>query len=224
MALDRRYSESITQLRDTESSRLEEGGVKLTRTVVYHGQYTALKALRDSLLFTAKTTQLSPEDAGQGTLTVTYENPVDLPDDGGDPPPPVYEVIWQELRQPVEQAPPFSDLSNEDLQEIEEALSGEGDAPTEAGAKLNLYNLKRRGVNEYALGVPVVRATLSGLTTRPSAEKAWTRSSPPGEAGGPAGYEWMLTASEVRNDGETFTSVREWTGAETWDPILYPSS
>lgn len=226
--LDPRYNTNLTRLRQSIETTVGERSATFRTTEVWAGPYALLKLKQESLWASASSSTLTPDDAGHGTLTVVYELTRTLPvGEGEEEPGPVYELIWQELRKPVEEHPHFADLTSENHAAIAAALSGEADPPTTPAEAVELYALKIKGVTEYAIGVPVIRATESGLTARPSSTPCWVRDNPPAGSGGPAGYEWMLTACEIRQEGTAKAPVwsrsREWTGAEAWDSILYPA-
>jgi hypothetical protein len=228
MAVQLKGPDAIIKKRDTVETKRDPSGRSVTfrSTEVHEGPYARLVAKRNAVWASASTTTLVPTTAGHGMLTIVYEETREVPQKEGDePPPPSYEVISQEVRQPIHTAPAFKDLTAEARARIDAAIAGEAAPPTTAGAELDLYTRLARGQTEWVTGAPVVRATETGLTTKPASEAIWVRDNPPSEAGAPGGYDYLLTASEVRGpDNGTYTRVREWTGAKEWDQVIYPSS
>jgi hypothetical protein len=213
MALSRHYSDQVTELSPVISSAAG-GKVKVKRT--FTGPYGVLRTLAETFWVAAESTELSPTTAGEGQLTVTSAGV-----EGQEPPPDVVELTWQELRLPVTEHPAFNAITPQRKKEIRKAAEEEGTFTPGNEAEGYLYNLLAAGTTEYAVGAPVVRRTRT-LRTEPGGGGAWTRENPPALA--PEGYEWLKTANETRQEGDTYTHTEEWTGAERWDPVLYPGS
>lgn len=213
MALIPKLSGGLVQQRSTITTNDE--GVT-TETQTWTGPYSQLLIKQNAVRATAKSTSLSPTEADGGVLTITYET---APTDENAPPD-VIELIWAELRLPVTQHPAFKDIPADRKKAIKTlAETEDATAPSDAD-ELKLYNLLAAGTTEYAVGAPVVRRTRT-RRRNPGGGGAWIRETPPALA--PAGYEWLKTANETRKEGKSYTHTEEWTGAETWDAILYPA-
>ena len=214
MAVIRKLSSAIAKIRDT---RTVNDGAQ-TKVETWQGPYNLLEAKQNAIGFKAKSTNLAP-DGPNGILTITYEVPA----------PENYEftgsqtsieVIWQELRRPIETHPMFAGLSAAEIKDAKtKADAGDAEAPTTALVN-KLYEYLVKGTTEYSLGVPLVRRTKTRKGGTQGGGKAWIRDTPPVNV--PGDWEFLKTADERRKDGKTFTLVEEWTGAEKWDRDLYP--
>ena len=225
MAIDRKINQGISKLRDAVATSISGSTITRTITETWVGPYVLLQRKQESVWRTALNTSLTPTAADSGQLTYTYEQKIDLGTEGTQLPEPTIEVIWQELRKPVTEHPAFASLSAETIKAIRDAAEEpleDATLPPEAGeAGGQLYDLLIKGVTEYATGVPVVRRNSTKRAGDAGGGNAWTRESPPVSV--PGSWEWMKTADERREDGDTFTLVEEWTGANSWDSTLYPS-
>lgn len=214
-------NQGLTQMRDSVVTSVSGKTVTRTITETWIGEYARLKSKQESSWKTSISTNLQPGDGGNGTLTIVREEKIELQEEA-ELPEPTTEVIWQELRIPVTQHPAFKDLDAETVKKIrKDAESEDGTAPTNE-VELKLYNLLAKGVTEYATGVPVVRRNSTKRSGDAGGGNAWVRGNPPVDVSG--SWEWMKTADERREDGDTFTLVEEWTGATQWDDTLYPTS
>lgn len=221
MSVLRKISTGIIKIKDTRT--VNDG--TLTKVETWTGPYSELETKQNTIGNTANSTSLAP-DGPNGTLTVTYETP----------PSETYEysgsqksteVIWQELRKPIEQHPMFKDVSETDIKLAREAAdTGGAEGEALAGALVSvtqdLYKYYVRGVTEYSLGVPVVRRTKTRRNGSQGGGNAWIRDEPPVKV--PGTWQWLKTADERRKDGRTFTHIEEWTAANEWDEKLYPKS
>lgn len=214
MAIQRKIGTGLVK----EKSVRATTPTSITLTETWTGPYLELQIKQDSVILTSKSTALSPTDAGDGELTIVYESVVE---EEAELPPPVNELIWSELRLPVQEHPAFNGVSAQRKKEIKAAAESEdGTAPTDPAEK-KLYDLLAAGTTEYAIGAPVVRRTQT-LDRAPGGGDAWVRATAPTLA--PDGYEWLKTANETREESGTYTHTEEWTGAKKWDDILYPAS
>jgi hypothetical protein len=196
--------------------------VQLTQTWV--GPYAELKTKLEAVYLEAKSAALTPTEAGEGELVITYEQ--QLTADVSKRPPSVetIEVIWSELRQPVETAPAFIDLTADQIKKIRDAAEGPADEaqlPPDAGeAGGKLYDLLRKGTTEWVTGVPVIRRTTTNVQGNIAGGNAWFRDTPPDTP--PGGWQFIKSADERRQVGYRFDQVEEWIGAKHWDETLYP--
>lgn len=211
----------LTQLR---SSRSSSDGTTLTETESWTGAYAELKLKQDAVIARVKGTTLEPTEADHGRLTIVRESVV--PSDGSIESGPfeiITEVLWQELRKPVESHPIFAELSDALIKSAKDKAASDGPAEApddELAAKL--YSKLVRGNTEYSTGVPLVRRTTTKISGNLTAGNAWFRDTPPVVP--PGGWEFLKTADERRRDGTAFNQVEEWTGANEWDPDLYPAA
>lgn len=169
-----------------------------------------------------------PEEGASGVLVVILNDYVNNDDDGGNGSGnETTEVEWVQLEKSISEHPAFTDALTEDAiatiikaAENNEALpatNGQGETAT-----LALYNRVRAGVTSYIVYAPVIRRT-SALTSAPSSSNAGGRENPPG--GLVSGdWEWLKTADRVVSPGQNsdYEQIEEWTGADVWDPVLYP--
>ena len=221
MAIERKLNEGYSPRRAQVATKLEGATVRSTITETYSGPYAELRLLQDALASVRPATSLQPDQAGNAILTATREETYS-PSTTEEPPPPVIEVLWQELRLPVEQNPAFDILSPAQKKAVRAAAESEaGQEPEDINEK-KLYLLLAAGTTEYSTGVPVVRRTSTKRTGDEGGGGAWFRDTPPGSI--PPGYEWLKTADERRSEDGSFTLVEEWTGATVWDPDLYPAT
>jgi hypothetical protein len=209
--------QGLVQLRSSISST---DGTTVTETTTFTGPYAELKLKQASLIFTAKGTALTPTSAGEGQLTVTQETELTA-EYAAVPGTVTTEVIWQELRKPVETNPFFADLTPAQIADAK--LKVEADPPwsptNELAAKL--YEKLVRGTTEWVTAVPVVRRTTTRVRGDLAGGGAWFREDPPIAVDG--SWEWMKTTDDRRREGKSFTRTEEWTAAESWDEDLYPS-
>lgn len=216
MAVIRKINTGINKIRDV---RTTNDGVQ-TKVETWTGPYALLETKQNAIGFSAKSTNLTP-DGPNGTLTITYEIPA--PEDYQFTGSQIsIEVVWQELRKPVETAKYFADLTGKQVAAIKKLIDEGGEEPSEGytAAEIKLYNLLAKGTTEYNTGVPVVRRTTTRKSGNQGGGGAWMRDNPPVDV--PGSWEWLKTADERRKDGRSFTLVEEWTAAEEWDKDLYP--
>jgi hypothetical protein len=205
----------IVQLR---SVRTSQEGNTFTETQTFTGPYADLVAKQNANLG-AKGTNLEPTEANHGKLTLTFESQTsDYHFDGRRET--FTEVLWQELRKPVETNPCFKDMSEADIVAVKKAIENGDPIPTEGELVAKLYNKLARGTTEWSTGVPVVRRTTTRVRGDLTGGKAWFRDDPPISVEGD--WVWMKTVDERRRDGKSFTKVEEWQGAEEIDEDLYP--
>lgn len=212
MSIQRKIATGIIKQRDTRA--INQDGITTTQTWI--GPYTELLIKQNSIIGSAKSSNLSPTDAGDGSLTITYETPPATEA----PAPDVLELTWAELRLPVQDHHAFEGITAARKKIIREESEKEDTIPPTDATELKLYNLLIAGTTEYAIGSPVVRRTRQ-LRAAPGGGSSWIREEPPALA--PDGYEWLKTANETRKEGRTYTHTEEWTGAKKWDTVLYPA-
>lgn len=214
MAVIRKLNSGINKIRDT---RITNDGVQ-TKVETWNGPYKLLEAKQNEIGFKAKSTNLAP-DGPNGVLTITFEIPApeDFQFTGSQT---STEVVWQELRKPIEQHSMFKEMSKEDIALVKKAVENGDPIPSEGELIAKLYEKLVRGTTEYVTGVPVVRRTKTRQSGNQGGGNAWFRQSPPVSVAGD--WEWLKTADERRKDGRTFTQIEEWTAAKEWDKDLYP--
>ncbi len=219
MAVQRKLGYGLVKLHNSVTSA---DGTTLTTTETWTGPYPQLGILQNSVFQKVKATSLTPSSGGDGVLTITREQITDKPEV---PKVTTIEVIWQELRLPVEQHPHFSDMTSEQIGIVKDAVANgvyagfdfSGPAADEA---YDLATLYREGHTEYNTGVPVVRRTITGNAGDLTAGNAWFRDTPPLV---PAGdWEWLKSADNRRREGNSYTQIEEWIGGKNLSPILYP--
>ena len=219
MAVIRKLGTGIIKIRDT---RTTNDGTQ-TKVETWKGPYKLLEAKQNAIGFTAKSTNLAP-DGPNGILTITYEIPA--PEDyqftGSQT---SIEVVWQELRKPIEQHPMFKNVPATEKKKAKDAAELEGEASEAAAQQLDtiakkLYDFLINGTTDYNTGVPLVRRTKTRMAGSEGGGGAWFRDKPPVSV--PGSWEWLKTADERRKDGRAFTLTEEWTGATEWDKELYP--
>ncbi len=174
-------------------------------------------------------------EAGTSGRMVVYLNKLSGSVGSGEPaPPPRYEVEWVQIEKPLSAAPYFASggaaaLTDEDRDKIEEwrAATSAADRTTlynglSANAKL-FVNRLRAGIEAFFVPAPVARIT-SWSWQKPSTSACGKRQSPPGFSGLPSGYSWLKTADRAVREGASgrWERIEEWTGADFWDPQLYP--
>jgi hypothetical protein len=205
---------------ELKSIRTSQDGNSFVEVKTYTGPYSELKVKQDANLG-AKTTHLEPTEAGMGKLSITFENQTaDYNFDGRRET--FTEVIWQELRKPVETNPYFAELTTDQILKVKKAIDEGGPAPSEGSTagEIELYDLLAKGTTEWSTGVPLVRRTTTRVRGDLAGGNAWFRDAPPIDVAG--SWQFLKTADERRRDGKSFTKVEEWTGAEEWDANLYP--
>ncbi len=205
----------LVQLR---SSYTSNDGTTLSETETWTGDYAALQTKRDEVCLIVKGTSLNPTEASQGELKITRETTLT----GGSRPPSVetIEVLWVELRKPVQDHPAFAEMTaDEKKQVLNQAADPDTNIAEVSTSGIDLYELLAAGTTEYAVGVPVVRKTTTNVQGNLGGGNAWIRSNPPVEVDG--AWEWMKTSDERRETGRRFDRVEEWTGATKWNVILY---
>lgn len=97
-------------------------------------------------------------------------------------------------------------------------------ASLETAHKSDKYaGLVLKGVEEYMVPVPVVRKTSVGGTV--AATRVGQREDPPGDLSGLA-HAWLKTADRWTRDSKhgKWTHSEEWTGFDSLDSTLYPTS
>lgn len=207
--------------RDVVSSN---DGTTVQRTETWVGAYAELAVKQEAVYLSAKSTTLTPTEAGEGELKIAYELQLTAELETRPPSVETVEVLWQELRLPVETNPAFAALSAETIHAIRQATEvpiDEATLPPEAGvAGGELYDLLRKGTTEWVTYVPLVRRTTTNVLGNVGSGSAGHRDAPPVSVAGD--WEFLKTADERRQVGRRFDQVEEWTGAEVWDPILYP--
>lgn len=181
------------------------------------------------LVKTVETIPLEAGPAGPGRMTVTADDKSDAPpDDGGGHPPSTIEIEWVQLEKSITEHPYFTNaLTADAINQIVTAAEagdplpafGGGGGQTEA---TGLYNRLRQGVDSYLVFSPVVRKT-TPLTDKPTGQSAGSREAPPETPSGT--WEYLKTADRSVSPGQDskWERVEEWTGADVWDPILYPA-
>jgi hypothetical protein len=193
-----------------------------TITEVWGGPIAELETKQNSVANTADSTNLTPTEGGNGTLTIeTSQAFPALPAWGGGGSQTTIEIEWVELRKKLQEHPRYAQVSDADRRKIEDAIANpkpdQSPALTDSRA-IELYTKLLRGQTEYSLAVPVVRRT----TTRPTsltAGNAWFRNNPPVS---PSGWQWLKTADRISRTGNAFQRVEEWTGAKEIDTDIYP--
>jgi len=133
------------------------------------------------------------------------------------------EIDWVQLEKSITEHPYYADITDSQWEQIKDAVNDK-DAPKEweDGSKAEgAYNRLKRGVEGYLVFAPVVRRT-TPLKLAPTTQTAGTREDPPESPSGD--WEFLKTADRLVSPGQSspFDRVEEWTGADAWDPILYP--
>lgn len=199
-------------------------GTTVTLTETWVGAYAELKTKLESIYRQCKSASLTPTEAGEGDLVITYEQQLVTSTTQRPPSVETIEVIWSELRQPVELAPAFKDLSAKEVKSIREAAEGTSDELRvsdenyDIGAKL--YALIAKGTTEWSTGVPVIRRTTTNVQGNIASGNTWYRDTPPRVP--PGEWQFLKTVDERRQVGFRFDQVEEWMGATEWDEVLYP--
>ena len=199
------------------SSVSSQDGTTVTTTETYTGPYAALASMQAGAIANAKSTSLVPTEAGEGRLEISYEgSPSESSTDSNSV---SIEVVWQELRKPIETHKMFRALAADRVAAVRKMAEDGLIGPSSGGAEQKLYEYLVRGVTEWVTGVPVVRRTTKKRTGSLKAGSAWHRGSPPVSIGG---FQFMKTADERHKEKGSYTQIEEWTGAEDWDSQLYP--
>lgn len=194
-------------------------GVTENEVETWNGPYDELRIKQKSVQRGAIQTNLIPGTGGQATLTITRER--ETGESSTVPSKKTVEVIWQELRRPVESAPIFAELSDEQILKVKKAIANGDPLPADTGSlEAKLYKKLARGNTHYSVGVPVVRQTLTKKSGPIKSGNAYVRGNPPVEVEG--GWQFLKTADERRKDGQSYTQVEEWSGADEIDADLYP--
>ena len=220
MALQRKAikGSGTVKLNSTVTS---QNGTVITTVDTYTGPYETLKGLQTASMATAKTTSLTPTEAGEGKLDITIE--IENEGFSTDTKRSVsIEVVWQELRKPIETHKMFAKLSTKEIAEVRKLVEDGKPGPTTAGVKQKLYDYLAKGVTEWVTGVPVVRRTTTkafASSKTMKAGSAWVRSAPPISL---PGWQFMKTSDERHKEKGSYTQIEEWTGAEEWDKGIYP--
>lgn len=210
---------------------------------VFEGPITALKSARpqrgstmadlgqEGQDFTVRTIEIVPVDVSErGRMTIRLSDtsgrssveiiPPDPPHQDGDE---VIEYGWLSIDKDIRYHPWFQDLTLQEREEIDEALGSNEPNTSEFSLRQEgLYEKLRRGQESYVLYAPVV-SRVSYSLAQPNIAEVGQLTSPPGNVGG--GWDWMKTNDgAVRRGGEGALWERreEWTGAEEWDPDIYP--
>lgn len=212
-------------------------------TLIFDGPFEALRSSRPDVNDTVdgfddaikvREYRIVPLRAGKeafGRMTVRAD---DLGGDsltsssgGGEP---RYELEWAQIERPIAEHPAFRDaLSESAINTVVTAAQDDEPLPPASGdgadAAEALYNRLRRGVESYLVFHPIVRVT-TPFSQRPQNAEAGGREDPPSDAQAPSGYEYLKTSARIAGptqDSE-WELVEEWTGADFWDPVLYPQN
>lgn len=218
MALNRKLGTGIVQLKNSYTT---EEGTTITETEKWTGPHADLLIKLKAVFQTVKSTSLTPTGAGEGELTIVRET---VSDNSRLPKTVTLEVIWQELRLPIEQHPYFADMTDDEVQIVKDAAAqgiyvgfgrmAHGDLAYE------LAGMYLRHLTEYNTGVPVVRRTTTKQRGDLAAGNAWFRDDPPVDV--PGGWVWLKSADDRRREGKSYTQIEEWIGGKNLSPILYP--
>ena len=132
------------------------------------------------------------------------------------------EIEWSQIDKPLAQAPIFQNLKPEEIQLVEDIVSGKQskDAIANMSDKLASYYEKRmRGQSTYLVFAPVVRRTMQS-STRPSTGSCGKIDSPPVGIGG---FQFIKTADRASKSKSSkyWERSEEWLGADSWDQDLY---
>lgn len=185
---------------------------------------------------------------GLADLTVDLSTRIGGGGGGGANDPATLEVEWTLVEKPIESAPPFKDLTPLDLAKIRawedlplrcvarklafqypsNPTIVEPDPKNNAhwssltGALLLLAQKKAAGIESWQVPAPVVRRTRV-TWEKPTVTRCGRRETPPISV---PGYQFVKTADRAVREGRSgpWKRVEEWTGAEQWDPDLYPTS
>ena len=205
------------KLRDVLSST---DGATVNLVEKWVGPYAELRTKQLSIILSVKGTSLIPTAAGEGELTITQEQ--ELTGEARPPTVVTTEVLWQELRQPLETFWKFNSLDADAKRKIRAAAEDPENTETFTDVALKLYEKIRAGNDEIALYVPLVRRTTTNVAGNVGSGSAGYRDEPPVSIAGT--WEFLKTADERRKEGRRFDQIEEWTGARVWDPDLYDAT
>lgn len=181
--------------------------------------------------------EITANNDGTGTVTITLETPQDDTGGGGGGSPTLvatyYELTRQELQRNI-RALPAINLSPQDNLVLERALAGIPEAVTEAQAQGNIwaaYTKIIRGQTHYVVYAPVIlqRRRFTGAAPDVSASnigKVHTAAQLQSLYGIPSslipssyasGRKWLQTGDELIRDRNVWTHTRRFVGADRWD-------
>ena len=217
MSLNRKLGKGCIQLK---SSYTTEEGTTITETEKWTGPHADLLVKLRAVFQLVKSTSLTPTGAGEGELTIVRET---VSDNSRLPKTVTLEVIWQELRLPIEQHPHFASLTPQEIRIIQEGRDDglyAGFPFGDDGCGEALAKMYQKHLSEYNTGVPVVRRTTTKQSGNLAAGNAWFRDTPPIDV--PGGWDWLKSADDRRREGKSYTQIEEWIGGKKLDDILYP--
>lgn len=216
MAHRSKYGTGIVELKPLVAW---ENGRQVTSRV-WEGPYDTLAAKLEAEKAGYQTMRLSPTTAGQGRLEAS--NP-ETPGESSGGSETVLEVEWVELTRSLHDHPKFVMLSEKDHSLVDEAIAErsasivEGaDDPATARA---LYRRLVKGQTDYTISVPVCRRTTPASLSQKSGG-AWFLDDPPA-AIKVDGWTYMKTSDRITRTGQARSRVEEWTGAKSWDDVVY---
>jgi hypothetical protein len=209
----------LTKLRSTVTT---SDGTTETEVETWTGPYSQLLTKRNAVKLSVKGTNLSPTEANHGQLTITRETDISAESGATVPNQSYIEVLWMELRRPVETNPYFDSVSAETKKLVKLAAESADDGAVAGFDTIarDLYDMLIAGTTEWSTGVPVVRRTTTKRVGNEAKGNAWFRDTPPVEVEGD--WDYLKTADETRRDGKSYTQTEEWTGGKNLSEKLYP--
>ena len=234
-------STAIIEMPGSPDWRIRGEGTRIQRR--FEGPYTAIKSAVDAGTYDLGETMSDIGDdypikdvrffqtgeGGVGELSITLDDFTTLPNDatpGGEDNSKI-EFESVQLEKSITEHPFFADtLSADAINTIVQAAEAGEPLPdfSSSGGQTKatgLYNRLRAGVESYIVFAPLVRKT-TPLGAKPDDLEAGIREDPPEEPGGT--WQYLKTADRAVSPGQdsAWDRIEEWTGADVWDPILYP--
>jgi len=235
-------SQKLTLSPDSPEVDTQADGI--TTTLKYEGPYAECLSAKPARLTTIPgygearvvSTRCAKLPGRRGTLTIRlFESKVQPAppsesgeggDDGGGGPPGLGDIVieldWVRIDKPIETHPLFADISAEVLETIRQAIQNPtGSAPEiPAGtAAALLFAKMARGQESYPVFAPVVTRERK-YYSRPGSTTVGQRDNPPVSV--PGDWEFVKTADRLRRERGIWTRNEEWTGADEWDPDIFP--
>lgn len=170
---------------------------------------------------------------GIGLLTITYGNqPGEVPIQGQQLPDDEAEITDDEVEEQLKNHPNYSDLTAEQLANINTVLNTAWDDPLSQAAflalapdavALELLTKLQRGFTHYPVAAPVYQLTMYFWERPTGLSSGNVRQSPPSvPIIPPAGLDWIRKPDRLSHNGTYWVLVRRWQGYKDLDSDIYP--
>jgi len=231
-----RGTKEVLERPDSPKMKASTQGWSATR--VFDGPYEALLKQAPSIgsnmqgFGAMEVSEVEIVPAGGGMAVMTISLAVDSPqyDKAADP---VYEVEWVEVQKDIARHPRYQsggddELSEEEFACLKKARANDQDSIEKIRDAQQDPSLQKiwakivSGQDDYVEFIPVVTETITYRQKPADADQgAGFIDVPPGAAGPPPNYQWLLTGAPLIRTGNKWQRKRQWTGAWWIDEELY---